>query len=519
EEIDQFHAIAAWERTTETGDRAEIDVLPESSALWHKLDARTEACLGQSCPDWERCFVTAMRRKALESDIVIVNHHLFFADLAMRGGDYGSVLPDYSTVIFDEAHELEDVAATYFGVNASNYRVLDLIQDCQKLTLTEPDRSSEVTRALARLSQAAERFWVAIARQDLSRTRGGDTATSSSTSSSSSLEDGGWAASVEYSSQGLDARGQSASSVLGIAEGRYVLDSSIFVRRAQSGFEPTAAGEAYMSVMSSLNRLGAELAAVRDPAPEVDNIVRRVEGLKFDLEFIVMSDDPSFVYWLEKRGRGYFLYATPIDVSSLIADKLFAAVQSAVLTSATLTADERFDFIKSRLGIGHAREVVVESHFDFRRQAVLYLPKKMPDPRAIQYTKAAADEIVKILEATSGRAFVLFTSVASMRSTYELVRDRIDFPSFVQGQGSKAGLLEKFRRTEGAVLFATSSFWQGVDVQGEALSCVIIHKLPFAVPSDPVVAARQRHIDSEGGNSFYDYSVPEAIITLKQGLG
>ena len=213
------------------------------------------------------------------------------------------------------------------------------------------------------------------------------------------------------------------------------------------------------------------------------------------------------------------MHATPIDVSGILEEKLFSSIHSAVLTSATLTAAGNFDFIKGRLGISNSHEVIVESHFDFERQAVLYLPTGMPDPRSRDFLDASVEEIVQILEATSGRAFVLFTSVTSMRDTYERVRQMVEFPVFIQGQGSKAGLLDRFRSTEGAVLFATSSFWQGVDVQGEALSCVIISKLPFAVPTDPVVAARQKYIDEQGGNSFFEYSVPEAIITLKQGLG
>jgi ATP-dependent DNA helicase DinG len=233
----------------------------------------------------------------------------------------------------------------------------------------------------------------------------------------------------------------------------------------------------------------------------------------------VSCEKSDFVYWCEKRGRGIFINATPIDVSGILEENLFAKIQTSVLTSATMTAGNSFDFIRGRLGIKHARELIVESHFDFKKQAVLYLPARMPDPRSRDFLDASVAEIVGILEVTRGRAFVLFTSLSSMRETYERVRGLIDFPTFIQGQGSKAGLLERFRKTEGAVLFATSSFWQGVDVQGEALSCVIISKLPFAVPSDPIVAARQKYIDDEGGNSFYEYSVPQAAITLKQGLG
>ncbi|HKS43007.1 MAG TPA: ATP-dependent DNA helicase [Blastocatellia bacterium] len=493
DEVDYFDEIRRWAGESETGDRAELIDLPEDLSFWPQIDARAETCLGQKCPEYDSCFITRMRQEAQEADVVIVNHHLFFADLALRGGDYGAVLPDYSTIIFDEAHEIEDVAASYFGASVSNYRVNDLLQDVQKLVITEPDASMEMTKAMARLAQRADTFWLSFR---------GD-----------SFADAGETNQWQSSSR---SRPRAANQ----QDGRYTLSESFFARADSEGdVQATAAGEAYIALSTAIDRLAAALALVRNPPPELDNILRRAQSLKFDLQFVVTGDEPGFVYWCEKRGRGVFLHATPIDVSGLLEEKLFSCVHSAVLTSATMTAGKSFDFIKGRLGITNAQEVMVESHFDFASQAVLYLPKDMPDPRSRDFLDASVDEIVQILEATRGRAFVLFTSVASMRETYERVRGLIDFPSFIQGQGSKLGLLDRFRKTEGAVLFATSSFWQGVDVQGEALSCVIISKLPFAVPTDPVVAARQKYIDQQGGNSFYEYSVPQAAITLKQGLG
>jgi ATP-dependent DNA helicase DinG len=237
------------------------------------------------------------------------------------------------------------------------------------------------------------------------------------------------------------------------------------------------------------------------------------------LNFVVKAGDDKFVYWLERRGRGVFLRASPIDVSGLLQDRLFAKVPTVVLTSATLSSAGNFRFIRERLGLDEGEEMVAESIFDFENQAVLYLPPSMPDPRAPQWGRAAADEVVKIVNATEGRAFVLSTSNAGMNELYERVSSQIDYPCFLQGSTSKGALLRKFRETPNAVLFATASFWQGVDVRGEQLSCVIIDKLPFAVPTDPVVAARQRHIEELGGSSFYEYSVPQAIISLKQGLG
>jgi ATP-dependent DNA helicase DinG len=503
DEVDYFDKVRKWAAETETGDRAELTDLPEDLSFWPKIDARADICLGKKCEEYDSCFITRLRQQALDADVVIVNHHLFFADLAMRGGDYGSVLPDYGTAIFDEAHEIEDVAATYFGASVSTYRVQELVQDAGKLVLTEPDRSSEVTKALARIAARAESLFLATTRMVSDPSLG--------PAHLEALP----AVPVDMPGTGAPRRTQ-----WGLGDGRYVMNPGLFLRKQKGGsLSPTVAGEGYIALSNSIDRLIAELNGVKDPAPEVENIVRRAESLKFDLEFIVVGDDPTFVYWIEKRGRGVFLYATPIDISGILAERLFSNVHSAVLTSATLTAGGSFEFIKSRLGIGDSREVVIESHFDFRKQAVLYLPARMPDPRSPAFLKASADEIVRILDASQGRAFVLFTSVAAMRETYEMVRDRIPYPAMIQGQGSKPGLLDWFRATQGAVLFATSSFWQGVDVQGEALSCVIISKLPFAVPTDPVVAARQKYIEREGGNSFYEYSVPEAIISLKQGLG
>ena len=503
EDIDYFGDVRKWAAETETGDRAELTDLPESLSFWPQIDARAETCLGQKCPDFEECFITRMRRQALESDVVIVNHHLFFADLALRGGDYGTVLPEYSTIIFDEAHELEDVAASYFGTSVSSFRTSDLIKDAQRLEIPEPEQASELTRALARLAQRADVFWLSL--------RGLSDGDDRSDADGEVLQNRSSLQQTRYRGR----RDRAASQ-----DSRRAIDASYFIRVDREGDEIiTPSGDAAIALSNSLGRLASALAVVKDPPAELDNIVRRVQSLKFDLEFIVTAGAHDFVYWLETRGRGVFLHATPIDVSGILEERLFDDIHSAVLTSATMTAGRSFSFIRGRLGISHARELIVESHFDFANQSVLYLPKRMPDPRSREFVDASVEEIVQILEATQGRAFVLFTSVAAMRETYERVRYRIDYPTFIQGEGSKGGLLERFRSTEGAVLFATSSFWQGVDVQGEALSCVIISKLPFAVPSDPVVAARQKHIDEQGGNSFYEYSVPQAAITLKQGLG
>jgi ATP-dependent DNA helicase DinG len=471
DELDYFDEVRQWARESQTGDRAELVTLPENLSFWRHIDARSEICLGQKCPDWDACYITRMRQRATDADIVIVNHHLFFADLALRKSEYGQVLPDYSAVIFDEAHLIEDVAAEYFGAQVSSYQLEDLVRDISLLPVTNVNVNKELTRTASRLTRFADNFWIGF----------------------------------------REGRGE---------EGRSPILPGTFARKKTNGeIEATPLGDAYLGLDGALGRLETTLDAIPEQPLEVENLLRRVRQIRFDLQFIVAGDERTFVYWLERRGRGIFLRASPIDVSGLLQDKLFERVETIVLTSATLASAGNFNFIRERLGLDEADDLQAPSSYDYESQAVLYLPQRMPDPRSPQFADAAASEVIKILNVTEGRAFVLSTSFAGMNALYERVAGEIDYPCFLQGTASKAGLLEKFRETQNAVLFATASFWQGVDVRGRQLSCVIIDKLPFAVPSDPVVAARQRYIDDQGGSSFYEYSVPQAIISLKQGLG
>lgn len=479
EEIEYFDLVKHWAYKSATGDRAELAELPDNVSFWRHIDARSDICIGQKCPDFDACFITKARQQALESEIIIVNHHLFFADLALRDKEWGQVLPDYSAVIFDEAHQIEDIAAQYFGASVSNYQVDDLLNDISRLAIADVDAAREITKVSARVAKQAEYFWMTFL--------GGES-------------------------------GFSISTLNG--EGRFVIRPQMFVRKNRNGQEDvTPAGERFRNLRQALDRLGAELNGVKEPPPEMEAIIRRNDQLKFDLDFIVLNADDTFVNWCERRGRGVFLQATPIDASGILNDRMFSEIESIVMTSATLTTANSFSFIRKRLGIDQAAELIADSNYDYQKQSLLYLPPKMPDPRDNNFTDAAADEIVKLLNASRGRAFVLCTSNSQMKALRDLVEYQIEFPVLMQGEGSRSGILDRFRATPNAVLFATASFWQGVDVRGEALSCVIIDKLPFAVPSDPVVAARQRYLDNHGGNSFADYSVPAAVITLKQGIG
>ncbi len=471
DEVDYFEEVSQWSRETEIGDRAELSNLPESLSFWRHIDARSESCLGQKCPDYDACFITRMRQRAQEADIIVVNHHLFFADLSLRNGNYGSVLPDYTAVILDEAHLVEEVASEYFGAHVSNYQIDDLVRDLGMLTIEEAEVDQELTHSVARMSRFADNFFMGF----------------------------------------RDGRGE---------DGRYPIIPGTFARRTSSGeMEATPLGELYMALEGAIARAETTLDALKEKTPDVENLIRRLREIRFELEFIVTGTDKKYVYWLERRNRGVFLRASPIDVAGLLQDKLFEEVPTVVLTSATLSSGGNFAFIRDRLGLDTADDLIASSSFDYESQAILYLPSKMPDPRDRNWGSAAADEVIRILNATEGRAFVLSTSLAGMQSLFENVWAEIDYPCLVQGSASKGQLLKKFRETPNAVLFATSSFWQGVDVRGEQLSCVIIDKLPFAVPTDPIVAARQRSIEDSGGSSFYEYSVPQAIIALKQGLG
>lgn len=479
-EVEYFDLVRNWAYQSAIGDRAELAELPDNVSFWRHIDARSDICIGQKCADYDACFITKARQQALDSQILIVNHHLFFADLALRDKEWGQVLPDYGAVIFDEAHQIEDIAAQYFGAAVSNYQVDDLLNDISRLPISDLDSAREITKTSARVSQRAENFWMNFT--------------------------GG-----EY---GLTISG------LGSGEGRFVIRPQMFVRKNRNGQEELSpAGERFKNLRQALDRLGAELVGVKDAPAEMEAIIRRVEQLKFDLDFVVLNDDDTFVNWCERRGRGIFLQATPIDASGILNDRLFSKVESVVMTSATLTTANSFGFIRKRLGVDQADELIAESNYDYPSQSLLYLPPKMPDPRDAGYAEAAANEIIKLLTASRGRAFVLCTSNSQMKALRDLVEYQIDYPVLMQGEGSRSGILDRFRERPNSVLFATSSFWQGVDVRGEALSCVIIDKLPFAVPSDPVIAARQRYLDNHGGNSFADYSVPAAVISLKQGIG
>jgi ATP-dependent DNA helicase DinG len=520
EEISQFHEILQWEKNTITGDRAEIAGLPESSALFHKLDARSEVCLGQSCPNWEPCYITSMRRKALESDIVIVNHHLFFADLSIKqqaaGAPDAGILPEAAAVIFDEAHELEDVASQYFGIALSNARFDELARDTDSMLRAKGVSTSAIESATNSIRERSKLFFASL---------------------------------------------PAGPSHLGRLE---FTDRQDFLE---------ARGDAYLAASNALQRLESELERLRE-VDEASGLRKRAADIRHHMKFLLESTDPNTVFWIERRATSNLrnaarqmrptpstnsvistgaeggaerplysssspspqpsgfqmqafsthLQATPIDVSTLMAETLFANYPSVILTSATLTVADAegkpsFAHLIKRLGVPFPKELVVPSHFDYATQALLYLPNNIPEPRHPDFLPQATEKVRRVLEITRGRAFCLFTSYAQMREMHERLLPQLPYPLLMQGSAPRHVLLQQFRETPNAVLFGTSSFWQGIDVQGEQLSCVIIDKLPFAVPSDPIMKARTDAISAAGGNPFNDLQVPQAVISLKQGFG
>ena len=471
--MDFVSTIDEWRRSTETGDRAELAGLEEDSSLWHDVSALAETCLGNDCPQYRECYVTKMRQRAAESDVVIVNHHLLCADASVRQSSYGEVIPDCNNAIIDEAHHLEDVATQYFGIAVSNYRIGDLVRDAERaLNLGAiEDFDSDLRHAVARVDDHALTFFSAL--QMARHARGG-----------------------------FEER-------LRIGPGWFgdILDDGLGLIAALNGLDEA------MRKRAGVDEAGAQINE------EAETLARRAAEARDQLTFLLEAADPSYVYFLETRHRGVFLRAAPIDVSRIINEMLFNRMRATIMTSATLTVDGSFDYVKGRLGVHDASAVRVQSEFDFTEQAILYLPKQMPPPKSPLYGDAVAREVRDLLLRSEGRAFVLFTSYAMLRSVRDRVEADLPYPILVQGTAPRSTLLTQFRSTPNAVLFATSSFWQGVDVVGEQLSCVIIDKLPFASPGDPITAARIEAINAEGGDAFQDYQVPLAILAMLQGLG
>ncbi|MFE8602790.1 ATP-dependent DNA helicase [Archangium violaceum] len=461
--------LQAWASRTETGDRSELE-LPESFSAWSRLSTTSDTCLGSKCPVYESCHVTRVRRAAESADLLVVNHHLFFADLALRGrGQRGEgVLPQYDAVIFDEAHALEDAAGSHFGHSVSSFRLEDLVRDSLAVLAPTDSRFGMLSSLVVRLRTHSEALF------------------------------------------------SQAPRVLGLKEheGAVALNPERLALLSGS----------IEQVKGALSALGAFTTSEREP--ELTLLTRRCAELVADLSFLEKVESHDHVYWAEARGRGVFLRASPIEIARELQERLYGGVDTVVFTSATLAAEGQFDFFARRMGlydeegvpVASVRTVSVPSPFDFEQQSALYLPTHLPDPAAPGFIEAAAEEIIRLCEVTGGRAFVLFTSLRNMERAHALARGRLPYQVLLQGERPKQQLLEAFRELP-SVLFAAHSFWEGVDVPGDALSLVIIDRLPFASPGDPVVAARIRQLEARGEEAFGGYQLPQAALALRQGFG
>jgi len=462
---DHLNQIMDWYRLTRRsgqGDRAELAELPEDDAIWPEICSSTETCLGKKCPDKEECFIQRMRARAADADIMIVNHHLLCSDLAVKERGFGEVIPRYESLIIDEAHGMEEVATKHFGAQSSLFKILRLGRD--------------VSTALRAQKVAERKFGTLLEGMESDARFVFECLMELTTSTAVSLDD---------------------------------LNPRIL--------------EARSSLCKKLDSLSAMLCNLPKDSEDFQILARRSDDASADLKIILRGEmNGDYACWAERRERQVVIHASPVDVGPIMKSHLYSRVDSIVFTSATLSSNENFDYFKSRLGLeenSEIREQLLASPFDYSKQTVLFIPQSMPEPKSPHFIDAMVSLLPQILERTRGRAFVLFTSYRNMEAVYRELENKLPYRLLLQGTKSKHRLLEEFRSHNGSVLLATSSFWEGVDVQGEALSCVIIDRLPFASPGDPLVAARMEKLKKENKSPFYGFQVPMAVIALKQGLG
>lgn len=452
-----FQKLADWARHTRRGDIAEMSAVPEDSELWPFVTSTADNCLGAGCSEFDRCCVNAARREALAADVVVVNHHLFFADIALREEGFSQLLPGVEAVVFDEAHQLPEIASVFFGQSLSGSQINGLCRDAVAEDLREKSAVAGLPEAAHKLEKAVADFRLAFGKEPK--------------------------------------------------------------RNALAALEDDKAFRQVLAVLTArLDGLAQALALAAPKGQGLANCHRRALDLAGHLT-LIREAASDHVAWYETSPRGFSLYLTPLDISGPFRGCLDGAGKAWVFTSATLAINKSFAHFQAQLGLEQAETGLWDSPFDYARNALLYLPNGLPAPGSPDYTAAVIEAALPVLAASRGRAFVLFTSHRALRRAEELLRDRLDHPLLVQGEAPRSALLERFRALGNAVLLGTGSFWEGVDVRGEALSCVIIDKLPFAAPDDPVLAARGRAMEEEGHNPFMEYQLPAAVIALKQGAG
>ncbi|MGA9852403.1 MAG: ATP-dependent DNA helicase [Gammaproteobacteria bacterium] len=459
ERVQELTHVSNWATTTSSGDIAELGAVPENSPVWPQVTSTVENCLGQECPEYSRCFVLEARRRAQEADIVVINHHLLLADMLLKEEGFGALLPGVDAVIVDEAHQLPDIATQYFGASLSSYRLHELLRDIRK----EYKEAAGDTPEFENLLDALE-FPLA----ELQRL---------------------------------------CTQVVGRAEWRELQPQREF-HKALRELE-----NALQLVERGLNQLEERSTGLQNCRQRITMLAARMNQL--------VTDEPEqeYVRWVERRGRGFSLNLTPLDAAGRFQSCMRESHCGWTFLSATLSINGGFEHFRERLGLEEAEVLLLGSPFDYEHNALLYLPAGLPDVSAPAYTAAVVKAAAPVVQASGGRAFLLFTSHRALQEAAALVRGHWPFQLLVQGEAPRRRLLERFRELGNAVLLGTASFWEGVDVKGPALSVVVIDRLPFASPGDPVMKARLTALERQNREPFMEYQLPQAVLALKQGVG
>ena len=453
-----FNALADWSEQTESGDISEFSAIPENDSLWFYATSTADNCLGSECPEINRCFVAKARRQAMEADIVVINHHLYFSDQMLKSDGFGEILPQAEVVVFDEAHQLPDIASLFFGSQISQRQLSRLARDCVEAEVSEAPDSKLLQASSNTLEKAAADFLIEL----------------------QSFPDRGDWEQVQHAAALKRGTGQIAEALAALAD---------------------------------------DLGEMAPRGRELGNCHKRTQNLQADLTRFLEGSE-NRVSWFERSDRSFRLATSPVEVSDDFANQLAGTeTQSHIFTSATLGAQGTFDYFSRRLGLEEIPSRQFDSPFDYREQALLYLPDDLPDPSDQQFIYAFHRRCLDLLKASDGHCFILFTSYRMLTRTADFLRQNTNYPLFVQGEYQRNELLTRYRQEKQAVLLGTSSFWEGVDVKGDQLRCVIIDKLPFKSPADPVYRRRIQLANEQGGNAFTDIQVPEATIGLRQGIG
>ncbi len=453
--------IERWASRTRTGDRAELVNLPQEFALWGEVSSSPETCIGAKCPRFEDCFVSRARKKAQAADVVVVNHHLFFVDLMMRERGATGVIPDREAVVLDEAHNIERVAVDYFSLSVSPFRIDVLTRDLLSEMALERITERRIERAVMAVTEGSAGFFNAV---------GGR-----------------------------------------VADGKARITADFFNRDDR---------ERALGVAARLSLLADAIRSAGVDHEPILAAAHRAQEIADNLQFIVTMPDRQYVYWSQTRGGDVAFYAAPIDIAKELGQRLHKKVETIIFTSATLSVMGTFDFFIESVGVGPDVEgMIAPGGFNLKKKALLFIPPDLPDPDRTTPNGAVIDMIGRLLSISRGRALVLFTSVRNMEAAYTALKDEIPMKVMIQGDAPKRALLAEFRDDISSVLFATASFWEGIDVPGEALSLVIIDKLPFDRPTDPIIEAKLEYMRDRDQNPFYRYQLPRAVITLRQGLG